>query len=216
MRRNRRLAAFVARLGAALAAAALLPGCSGGSSSGSSAVEGAPASRFEGAALPGNGIPAPDFTLTDQHGREVSLAAERGEVTLLAFLYPSCGAPCTLIAQQIRGALDDLRRAVPVLIVDAAPRGGHSGAAGARFLARVGLTGRAELLAGTPQRVNAVLRSYRVRPPRRHGAAAFGRATPVVLIDRQGRQRVLFGVEQLTPDALAHDIEALAGEPIRG
>ena len=41
---------------------------------------------------------------------------------MLAFLYSTCGATCVLIAQQIRGALDELPRPVPVLIVSADPR----------------------------------------------------------------------------------------------
>jgi len=32
----------------------------------------------------------------------------------------------------------------------------------------------------------------------------------VVLLDRSGRARVLFGPEQLTPEALAHDIRKLS------
>jgi hypothetical protein len=31
----------------------------------------------------------------------------------------------------------------------------------------------------------------------------------VILIDAKGRERVVFGAEQLTPDALAHDIRRL-------
>ena len=65
----------------------------------------ASASGFDGAALPGN-APAPDFTLTDQDGRPVSLRTFRGGVTILAFLfYSDCGPTCVVIAQQIRGRL---------------------------------------------------------------------------------------------------------------
>jgi hypothetical protein len=35
----------------------------------------------------------------------------------------------------------------------------------------------------------------------------------VLLVDRRGRERVLFGLEQLTPESLAHDIGRLDGEP---
>ena len=78
------------------------------------------ATGFVGAALPA-GAPARDFTLTDQYGRRVSLASYRGQVVVLTFLYPTCGAPCILIADQIRGALEELPRPVPVLIVSADP-----------------------------------------------------------------------------------------------
>src|SRR5579872_3165778 len=92
-----------------------------------------PAAALEGAALPLGG-PAPSFTLTDQGGRAVSLSASEGKLTVLSFLYSRCGAPCIVIAQQIRGALDELARPVRVLIVSADPAG-DSRASVRRFLA---------------------------------------------------------------------------------
>ena len=48
--------------------------------------------------------PAPDFTLTDQHGRQMSLAGLHGKVVLLTFLDPVCVTDCPLIAQEFRQA----------------------------------------------------------------------------------------------------------------
>ena len=42
--------------------------------------------------------PAPNFTLTSQDGRQVSLASLRGKVVLLTFLDPVCTTDCPLIA----------------------------------------------------------------------------------------------------------------------
>ena len=47
---------------------------------------------------------APAFTLTNQHGRPVSLASLRGKVILLTFLDPVCTSDCPLIAQEFRQA----------------------------------------------------------------------------------------------------------------
>jgi cytochrome oxidase Cu insertion factor (SCO1/SenC/PrrC family) len=47
---------------------------------------------------------APAFTLTNQHGRQVSLASLRGKVVLLTFLDPVCTSDCPLIAQEFREA----------------------------------------------------------------------------------------------------------------
>ena len=88
--------------------------------------------EVDGAPLPGT--PAPVFTLTDESGRKVSLSQYRGKVTLITFLYPGCGDTCTVIAQQIRGALDELPSPVPVLIITADPAADNP-AAVARFLA---------------------------------------------------------------------------------
>ncbi len=44
------------------------------------------------------------FSLTDQHGRAVTLASLRGKVVLLTFLDPVCTVDCPLIAQEFRQA----------------------------------------------------------------------------------------------------------------
>ena len=59
-------------------------------------------------AIAGNSAPlnfaAPPFRLTDQNGRQVSLAGLRGKVVLLTFLDPVCTSDCPLIAQEFRAA----------------------------------------------------------------------------------------------------------------
>jgi protein SCO1/2 len=191
-----------------VAVVALLAGCSEASSpstssSGSSAAQG---SGFDGAVLPA-GIAAPGFTLTDQLRRRVSLAGYRGQPTVLTFLYPTCGPTCILVAQQIRGALDQLPHPVPVLIVSADPAA-DTPANVSRFLAQVALAGRVEYLSGTRRQLQAVWRSYRITPPS-SSRSTFDRRASVLLIDRAGDERVQFGLEQLTPESLSHDIGKL-------
>ncbi|MCW3025232.1 MAG: electron transport protein SCO1/SenC [Solirubrobacterales bacterium] len=201
------LLALATALALALALVVILRGSSGRSPSVSEASGG---SRFEGAALPA-GMPAPEFTLTDQLGRPVSLADYRGQVTVLTFLYSGCGATCVLIAQQIRGAIDELHGTPAVLVVSADPTA-DTPARVQSFLAQVSLTGRVRYLTGSPARLRAIWRAYRIAPAS-DGAASFQRTASVLLVDRRGRERVLFGLEQLTPESLAHDIRRLDGEP---
>ena len=127
---------------------------------------------------------------------------------MLAFVSSTCGPACTLIAQQIRGALDELGRAVPVLLVTVDPAG-DTPARVQRFLAQVSLTGRVHYLTGTPAELRPVWRAYAIEPLS-SGRSAYERSAVVVLLDRSGRERVLFGPEQLTPEALAHDIRKLS------
>jgi cytochrome oxidase Cu insertion factor (SCO1/SenC/PrrC family) len=49
-------------------------------------------------------FPAPGFSLTDQHGRAVTLASLHGKVVLLTFLDDTCSVDCPLIAQEFRQA----------------------------------------------------------------------------------------------------------------
>ena len=61
------------------------------------------AQAIDGASAPLNG-PAPAFSLTDQHGHDVTLASLRGKVVLLTFLDPVCTSDCPLEAQEFRQA----------------------------------------------------------------------------------------------------------------
>ncbi len=61
------------------------------------------AQAINGSSAPEN-FPAPAFTLTDQHGRAVTLASLRGKVVLLTFLDDTCSVDCPLIAQEFRQA----------------------------------------------------------------------------------------------------------------
>ncbi len=207
--------ALAALVAVALVVATIVAITSGGNSKGAGSASSqtfttATSSGFDGAALP-PGRRASDFSLTDQSGGRISLGELRGQVRVLAFLYSSCGAPCFLIAQQIRGALDELGRAVPVLIVSADPRADDPVSV-RRFLAQVSLTGRVRYLTGSLSQLKRIWRAYKVVPASA-GPTAFARYASVLLIDHRGDERVLFQTEQLTPESLAHDIGKLDGEP---
>jgi protein SCO1 len=210
---------IVLALVSTLAFACLASGCSSGgsdtastSASTSASAQTPGASGFDGAALPAS-VPMPaDFTLTDltSASREpTSLASYRGRVLIVAFVYASCGATCVLIAQQIRGALDELRKPVPVLLISANPRT-DTQASARRFLAQSSLSGRASYLSGTLAQLRPVWRSFKIVPASA-GRAAFDNAASVFLLDRTGRERVIFQLEQLTPEGLSHDVRKLLG-----
>ena len=61
------------------------------------------AQAINGSSAPLN-YPAPAFSLTDQHGRTVTLGSLRGKVVLLTFLDDTCTVDCPLIAQEFRAA----------------------------------------------------------------------------------------------------------------
>jgi protein SCO1/2 len=159
---------------------------------------------FAGALRPD--IPPQDFRLRDQDGRDVALSDYRGRVVILTFLYTTCRDTCPVMAQQIRGALDDLAKPVPALAVSVDPAGDTPRRAKA-FLLRQHLTGRMRYLLGSAGDLERVWRAYGIQPQtggRDHSAY-------VVLIDSRGRQRIGFPAGQLTPEGLAHDVRRLAG-----
>jgi len=86
------------------------------------------ASPIVAEALDGSSAPlnfrAPAFQLTNQDGRQVSLASLRGKVVLLTFLDPVCTSDCPLIAQEFRQAdhlLGGQQRQVELVAVVANP-----------------------------------------------------------------------------------------------
>jgi protein SCO1/2 len=187
-------------------------GGSEGVSTGASAAGAASATEFDGGLLP-TGVKPHEFTLTDQYGRRVSLSSFRGKVVILAFLYSTSKATAQLIAQQIRGALDELRPrtpAVAALAVSVDPRA-DTPAHVRSFLRATSLTGRMTYLTGSAAQLRAVWRAYRVVPADA-GEGAYERGAFVLLLDRAGTERVNFSLEVLTPEGLAHDVRKLEAE----
>jgi len=187
-------------------------------------VGAASATGFDGALLPGN-VAAHNFTLTDQYGRHVSLSALRGRVVILTFLYTASKTTAPLIAQQIRGALDELELeprppvahtpmprspTIPALAVSVDPSGDTASHV-RDFLRAASLTGRMEYLTGSPSELRKVWRAYSAVPASA-GATAYERGAFVVLLDKAGARRVEFTVEELTPETLSHDIRRLLRE----
>jgi protein SCO1 len=54
--------------------------------------------------------PAPDFTLTDQHGLPFHMADTRGRVVVVAFIYTHCTDLCPFITLKVKSARDQLGR----------------------------------------------------------------------------------------------------------
>jgi protein SCO1 len=165
------------------------------------------AGGFAGALSPPD-IPPKDFSLTDEDGKRVSLPDYRGQVVVLTFMYSTCQDTCPVTATTIRGALDELGHDVPALAVSVDPAHDTPDTAEA-FLVKRGLSaGRMHFLLGTRPQLQPVWKAYGIQPQ----GKGFEHTARVVLIDKRGRQRVAFPVEQLVDRDLAHDIRKLEGE----
>ncbi len=158
------------------------------------------------------GIPPADFALRDQDGERVSTADLRGQVTVVTFLYTSCEDACPLVAQQIRGALDVLGRDVPVLAVSVDPAGDTQRSARS-FLLDQRLPDRMDFLLGSPEELRPVWDAFGIQPQtEREDGPESDHSVSVVLLDRDGVQRIGYPINGLTPDALAGDIALLESE----
>ena len=159
--------------------------------------------RFEGATLPA-GLRAPDFTLTDQDGDEISMRSLRGSPVIVTFLYTTCEDTCPTQAQQVKGALDELGEDVPAVAVAVDPPRDNPARARA-FLSEQRMTGRMSFALGTRAQLEPVWKGFAVEP-QRDDLEHTGR---FVLVDAKGRQRVGFPIDQASPERIAHDIRLL-------
>lgn len=163
---------------------------------------------FAGALPPA--LPFRQIALRDQDGRLVRLSDEHGRVTVLTFMFSTCHDTCPLMAQQIRGALDQLGHDVPVLAVTVDPT--HDTRATAkRFVNRQYMTGRMRFLLGTKRQLRPIWKAYAVQPT----TPESDHSVYVFVLDRRGIQRVDFPADHLTPEGLEHDIHKLEGETRR-
>jgi len=152
------------------------------------------------------GAVAPDFTLRDQDGERVTMDDFRGRPVAVTFVYSTCEDTCPALVDQVRGALDDTGADMPLLAVSVDPAN-DTPARAQRFLNERRMTGRARFLLGSEAELEPVWKGFGVQPQ----TGKLDHSATVVLVDGDGRQRVGFPHDQLTPDALAHDIRRLTG-----
>jgi len=155
-------------------------------------------------------IPPKDFALRDQDGDMASLRQYRGQPVILTFMYSTCQNTCPIMADQIRGAMNDLGQDVPALAVSVDPRN-DTPLNAKRFLLKHALVGRMRFLLGSRAELAPIWKAYGIQPQ----GSRFDHSAYVLLIDKRGRQRVGFPMSELTPEGLAHDVKVLQSEQIR-
>ena len=169
----------------------------------SAAVVHNPGSPFRGGTLP-PGVHAPDFKLTDQDGKPVSMAQYRGRPVVVTYVYSHCKETCPLQAQMIRGALDDLGRDIPALGISVDPFG-DTPASARTFLRKARMDGRMRFVLGKRRQLQPVWRGFAIQPQLRDSE----HQAYITLVDRKGLQRVAVPINQTSPEDLAHDIRIL-------
>ncbi len=138
-------------------------------------------------------FPAKGFTLTDQHGRTVSLASLHGKVVLLTFLDPVCTSDCPLIAQEFRAAgqlLGSASHNVELVAVVANPVY-HQVADVQAFDRQEGLNQIPNwlYLTGTVPQLQQVWRNYGIAAIIEPAGSMIGHSEIAYIIDRNGHVR---------------------------
>jgi len=136
--------------------------------------------------------PAPDFTLTDERGRSISLSSFRGKVVMLAFNDSECTTICPLTTSamvEARRALGPAAPQVELLGVDANP---HATSVHdvLSYSQTHGLLGQWHFLTSSLPRLRAVWSAYHVAVQIERGQIDH---TPALfMIDPQGRLRRVY------------------------
>jgi cytochrome oxidase Cu insertion factor (SCO1/SenC/PrrC family) len=140
--------------------------------------------------------PAPDFTLTDQFGQQVSLHSFRGKVVILAFNDSECTTICPLTTTAMVQAKQMLGRAggdVQLLGVDANPAA--TSLEDVRSYSEVhGMMREWRFLTGSLAQLSRVWKAYAVQADVEHGLISH---TPALfMIDPEGREARLYMTQQ--------------------
>ena len=150
------------------------------------------AEALDGSSAPLN-FRAPAFQLTNQDGRQVSLASLRGKVVLLTFLDPVCTSDCPLIAQEFRQAdqlLGGHRHQVELVAVVANPLyNGLSYTQAFDRQERMNTLPNWDYLTGSVAQLTQVWRQYDIAAQITPAGGMIGHSDVAYVIDRSGRTR---------------------------
>jgi len=158
------------------------------------------------------GIAAPNFTLTDQNGTQVSLTQFRGRPVIVTFLYTHCPDQCPLTAERLHTALTNLggdAAKVGVIAVSTDPKGDTADAA-QKFTLQHNMQNYWHYLVGTQEILSPVWASYNVYAQGQQQSVDHTLA--IYLIDKQGRQRSFFGGSTFDPAHVTNDLKILLKE----
>lgn len=192
-----------------LAAAVVLLAAGCGGASPKAVDQGPTLSPYRGIDVVGTST-APAFALRDQAGRLVRMSDQRGRFTLVTFLYTHCPDVCPLIAEHLNTALQRLgttRNDTRVLAVSVDPKG-DTAAAVRRFVAVHRLLPEFRYLRGSAAQLEPVWAAYNIAADPQHGTTAVAHSAFVLLIDRQGVERLLYD-SSVKADDIVHDIDTL-------
>ncbi len=163
---------------------------------------------------PLQGQPAPNFTLSNQFGKPVSLSQFRGKVVVLAFVDSECTSICPLTTTsmlQAMGMLGTHALGVQLIGIDANPIA-TSVADVSAYSAAHGMTNRWDFLTGTQARLSAVWHHYNVYVAAVHGNIDHEPA--VYVIGPRGDERMAF-LTQMDYASVTQEAQLLADSVAR-
>jgi protein SCO1/2 len=164
---------------------------------------------LEGTAL--DNRPAPNFQLTDQQGRSISLAQFKGKPVVLTFLYTHCPDVCPLTAERLHATMQKLgnqAQDVGVLAVSTDPKRDTAQEA-LKFSQAHNMQDYWHFLIGKQQVLSPIWSEYSIYAQQQQEQVNHTMA--VYVIDKQGRERIFLS-NDFTPDQMTKDLQILLQE----
>ena len=135
------------------------------------------------------------------------MAQYRGKPLIATFLYSHCKDTCPVEARLISSAVQELGHPTPVVAFSVDPAH-DTGASVHAFMTEQKVTAPIRWGLGTAKQLSPVWKGYAVTPQREDEE----HMARIVLIDKNGFQRIGYPLEQTTPDRIAHDMRMLEKE----
>lgn len=154
-------------------------------------------------------IRAPDFTLADQAGHQVSVGAQRGRWLVVTFLYTQCPDVCPLIAAQLNRAIrTNVGRQARLRVIAVSVDPSRDTLAAVRRYARAHRLAPAFSWAiGSRAKLSRVWHAYHVAAqPGPRGTVTH--STFELLVDPEGNERVIYD-STITAGQLTGDLRKL-------
>jgi protein SCO1 len=157
-------------------------------------------------------VPAPDFRLTDQFGKQVSLSQFKGEPVVVTFMYTNCPDICPLIAEKLHTVMQGLgsdAHKVAILAVSVDPKR-DTHAAALTFSNAHGMIDYWHFLIGTQNQLSPVWTAYAI-DAQKISATTSTHTSALYVIDKEGRERVLLD-QDFTSAQMTSDLKTLLQE----
>lgn len=155
---------------------------------------------------------APNFRLTDQFGKQISLSQFKGQPVVLTFLYTHCPDVCPLTAEKLHATVEALgsqAQHVAILAVSVDPKG-DTPASVMNFSNTHHMLNSWHYLTGTEQQLSPVWSAYSMYASVAT-ANTVDHSTGLYVIDKQGKEQVFLS-DTFAPSQLETDLKLLLNQ----
>jgi protein SCO1/2 len=161
--------------------------------------------------------PAPSVSLTDSEGRPFDLARCQGKVVLVSFVFTTCNGTCPLTSATMARCRDALKTEglwgtqVEFVSITLDPK--HDTPEALKLYADIYRADPASwhFLTGPPETVKRVIADWGMWA-KRTPAGVLDHPSRIFLVDPRGRQREIYSLEFLSPEAVTADVRGLLDE----